>query len=90
MEESVLELITHALMEDRISEALEENEEYQRAKSEEDRLFDMLVNDLTAEQKKGLDDLYEATTWTATLWGKCAYQQGMKDFLALMKDLSEK
>lgn len=77
-------------MEDRISEALNQNEEYQRAKQEEDRLYDVLINDLTDMQKQQFEDFIERTTWVAALWRKCAYQQGMKDFLSLLKELSEK
>ena len=52
MEEDILELITQALTEDRITDKVQRSEEYQRAKEEEQKAYDLLMSDLTDEQKK--------------------------------------
>lgn len=90
MGESVLSLITQALLDGRMSELLHQNEDYQEAKQDEDKMYDLLMSDLTDLQKKRADAFIDAVTWTATLGEKYAYQQGMKDFLSLLKNLSEK
>lgn len=87
MEESVLELITQALTENRITDKVQESDEYKRAKEEEGKVYDALISDLTEEQKQKLDDFIGSTTWSAAIWEKMAYQQGMKDFLELLKSL---
>ena len=87
MEESVLELVTQALTENRITDKVLESEEYKRAKEEEQKAYDLLSSDLTEEQKQRLDDFIGSTTWAAAIWEKMAYQQGMRDFLALLKSL---
>jgi hypothetical protein len=89
MEEIVLEIITQALTEDRMSEILHQHKDYQEAKQDEDKLYDLLMGDLTDVQKKRVDAFIDAATWTATLGEKYAYQQGMKDFLSLLKALSK-
>lgn len=87
MEENILELITQALTETRISEGLKQNEKYREAKQEEDKLYDKLISDLTDEQKNRLDDFIDGTTYTIALWEKYAYQQGMKDLMSFLDSL---
>lgn len=87
MEESVLELITQALTENRITDKVQDNEEYKRAKEEEHKAYDLLISDLTDEQKQRLDDFIGSTTWSGAVWEKMAYQQGMKDVLEFIKSL---
>ena len=89
MEEIVLEIITQELTEDRMSEILHQHKDYQEAKQDEDKLYDLLMGDLTDVQKMRVDAFIDAATWTATLGEKYAYQQGMKDFLSLLKALSK-
>ena len=88
MEKDVLQLITQALTEGRITEKVHQNEEYNKAKEEETRTYDLLTEDLTDDQKKRLDDYIDSATWSAAIWEKLAYQQGMKDFLSLLISLS--
>ena len=87
MEESVLELITQALTENRITDKVYQSEEYKRAKEEEGKVYNTLISDFTEEQKQRLDDFIGSTTWSAAIWEKMAYQQGMRDFLELLKSL---
>ena len=54
MEKGVLELITQALTEDRIIDKVHQSEEYQKAE-EETKAYDLLMSDLTDEQKQRLD-----------------------------------
>lgn len=76
MEESVLELITQALTEDRIIDKVHQSEEYKRARDEEGKIYDILISDLTEQQKQRLDDFIESKTWSEAIWEKVAYQQG--------------
>lgn len=87
MEESVLELITQALIENRITDKVYQSEEYKRAKEEEGKVYNTLISDLNEEQKQRLDDFIGSTTWSAAIWERMAYQQGMRDFLELLKSL---
>ena len=87
MEESVLELITQVLTENRITDKVYQSEEYKRAKEEEGKVYNTLISDLNEEQKQRLDDFIGSTTWSAAIWEKMAYQQGMRDFLELLKSL---
>lgn len=77
MEESVLELITQALTENRITDKVYQSEEYKRAKEEEGKVYNTLISDLNEEQKQRLDDFIGSTTWSAAIWERMAYQQGM-------------
>lgn len=86
-EDNVLELITQALTENRILDKVRQTEEYKRAKKEEGTAYDLLSSDLTEEQKQRLDDFIGSTIWSAAIWEKMAYQQGMKDFLELLRSL---
>ena len=52
MEKDVLQLITQALTEGRITEKVHQNEEYNKAKEEETRTYDLLTKDLTEDQKQ--------------------------------------
>ena len=88
MEKGVLELIIQALTEDRIIEKIHQSGEYNKAKEEETRLYDLLTSDLTDEQKQRLDDYIDSVTWSAAIRERVAYQQGMKDFLSLLISLS--
>ena len=87
MEESVLELITQALTENQITDKVYQSEEYKRAKEEEGKVYNTLISDLNEEQKQRLDDFIGSTTWSAAIWERMAYQQGMRDFLELLKSL---
>ena len=87
MEESVLELITQVLTENRITDKVYQSEEYKRATEEEGKVYNTLISDLNEEQKQRLDDFIGSTTWSAAIWERMAYQQGMRDFLELLKSL---
>ena len=87
MEESVLELITQVLTENRITDKVYQSVEYKRGKEEEGKVFNTLISDLNVEQKQRLDDFIGSTTWSAAIWERMAYQQGMRDFLELLKSL---
>lgn len=87
MEDNVFELITQALTENRIIDKLQKSEEYQKAKEEEHKAYDLLMSDLTGEQKQRLDELIGTITWSATVWEKMSYQQGMKDLFEFITSL---
>lgn len=88
MEKDVLELITQALTEDRIIEKVHQSEEYNEAKEDETRLYDLLTSDLTDEQKQRLDAYIDSATWSAAIQERMVYQQGMKDFFSLLISLT--
>ena len=73
MEESVLELITQVLTENRITDKVYQSEEYKRAKEEEGKVYNTLISDLNEEQKQRLDDFIGSTTWSAAIWERMAY-----------------
>ena len=87
MQENILELITQALTENRIIDKVHQTEEYHKAKEEETKAYDLLISDLTPQQKQRLDKFLDDATWSTALWEKIAYQQGMKDFLSLLISL---
>lgn len=87
MGESVLELVTMILTENRIIDKAQQTGEYKRAKEEEQKAHDLLSSTLNEEQKQRFDEFISSTTWSTAIWEKIAYQQGMKDFLALLKSL---
>ncbi|WP_251210203.1 hypothetical protein [Acetatifactor aquisgranensis] len=87
MQENILELITQALTENRIIDKVHQTEEYHKAKEEETKAYDLLISDLTPQQKQRLDKFLDNATWSTALWEKIAYQQGMKDFLSLLISL---
>lgn len=55
MQENILELITQALTENRIIDKVHQTEEYHKAKEEEAKAYDLLISDLTPQQKQRLD-----------------------------------
>ena len=73
--------------ENRIIDKVRQNEEYQKAKEEETKAYDLLMSDLTEEQKQRLDNFINSATWNTAIWERMAYQQGMKDFLSLLVSL---
>ncbi len=87
MQENILELITQTLTENRIIDKVHQTEEYHKAKEEETKAYDLLISDLTPQQKQRLDKFLDNATWSTALWEKIAYQQGMKDFLSLLISL---
>ena len=87
MQENILALITQALTENRIIDKVHQTEEYHKAKEEEAKAYDLLISDLTPQQKQRLDKFLDNATWSTALWEKIAYQQGMKDFLSLLISL---
>ena len=87
MEDNILEMVTQALTENRISEGLQQSEKYRLAKEEEGKLYDKLISDLTDEQKNRLDDFIDGTTYTISLWETYAYQRGMKDLMSFLQSL---
>ena len=87
MQEDILELITHALTENRIINKVHQTEEYHKTKEQEAKAYDLLISDLTPQQKQRLDDFIDNATWSTALWEKIAYQQGMEDFLSLLISL---
>ncbi|MCI9220885.1 MAG: hypothetical protein HFH94_14285 [Lachnospiraceae bacterium] len=68
-------------------EKVHQNEEYQKAKEEETKAYDLLMSDLTEEQKQRLDNFIDSATWNTAIWERMAYQQGMIDFLSLLVSL---
>ncbi len=68
-------------------EKVHQNEEYQKAKEEETKAYDLLMSDLTEEQKRRLDNFIDSATWNTAIRERMAYQQGMIDFLSLLVSL---
>ena len=68
MQENILELITQALTENRIIDKVHQTEEYHKAKEEETKAYDLLISDLTPQQKQRLDKFLDNATWSTALW----------------------
>ena len=88
MDKDFLELITEVLLPERLGDALQKNERYQAAISEENRLFELLENSLNEKQNKILMEYFDAVCTTKACVEDFIYRQGMKDLLSLFKSLS--
>ncbi len=84
----VFELITQALTESRFSEIMRQDGEYQLATKKEGELYEEVMNSLTDEQKCRFNNFVDSTIYTAGIWERRYYQQGMKDLFALFRALS--
>ena len=83
-----LEQITEVLLPERLGDVLQDNERYQAAISEENRLFGLLENSLNKAQKEILMEYFDAASDTEACVGDLAYRQGMKELLSLFRALS--
>ncbi len=88
MNKDFLEQITEVLLPERLGDVLQDNERYQAAIGEENRLFGLFENSLNEAQKEILMDYFDAASDTEACVGDLAYRQGMKDLLSLFRSLS--
>ena len=83
-----LEKITEVLLSERIGEKLKNDIQYKAAISEEQRLYELLNNDLNEEQQNILQNYFDAANTTSAIVESLAYKQGMKDLLSLFRSLT--
>ena len=88
MNKDFLELITELLMPERVGDAIQKDERYKAAITEERRLFELLENSLNEEQREALMAYFNAASDTAACMESFVYKQGMKDLLSLFRSLS--
>lgn len=72
------------VMTDRISNALDKNDEYKQALSKEFEVFEQLKSELTKQQQNQLDEYFTLSNSTAVVCGKIAYRQGMEDLASIL------
>lgn len=88
MENEVFETLTHYLVGDRLTEILEQDEEYQAAKLHESDAKNKFESCLTPEQREMFQGYIAASSETTANIEHLYYQQGMKDLFALFRALS--
>lgn len=88
MNNEILEIVTQALTENRLSSALSCDEEYQAAKIHECVAHDKLKETLSDQQKELLKNFTTAASETGANFERIIYQQGMKDLYALFTALA--
>lgn len=88
MDNEIFEMITQSLTENRISQIMDCDEEYQAAKLHEKVAHDKLMEMLTDQQKELLDNFITAASETDANAERIIYQQGMKDLYALIMALA--
>ena len=86
--EDFLEQLLNPLVIDRLAEVYTKDEEYQKRLKNEEMIYQKLLNELADKQAEELEQYFEAITATAARKETLTYTQGMKDLLALLKNLS--
>lgn len=73
-----------------LDKAVEKDKDYQEALEQQQKAFDMLEElDLTAEQKRVVDQVITANNHTGAVYGAVAYRCGMEDGIRLRKEIKE-
>ncbi len=87
---SLVELLTEERMNTALEQALKTNESYQnwnrKIESQERKIDKMRLNKI---QRIAVDRLISAYNANAAEYGRAAYEQGFKDCLILMRELSQ-
>lgn len=87
MEKKVLEMVTQCLMEMRMHDFLQENDDYKRAVEEEVQLYERFLGTLSEGQREEFEKFLVVSNESALICEKLSYQQGMKDLMALFREL---
>lgn len=74
---------------DRLADVYTKDEEYQNRLKEEDLIYQKLSDELPDEQAEELEQYFIAVSATTARKETLTYVQGMKDMLALLKNLSK-
>lgn len=73
-----------------LDKAVEKDEDYQEALEQQQEAFDKLEElNLTAEQKRVVDQVITANNHTGAVYGAVAYRCGMEDGIRLRKEMKE-
>lgn len=89
MMDDLFEMLTQFLTEKRMSQVLEQDEEYRAARLHEREVRNRFVGTLKDEQVKLFHDFISAVSETNANIERVNYQQGMKDLFAVLKALSK-
>ena len=88
MRKSIFEVITEYGMDEGVNDMLMGNEEYGKIREKEELLakeFDSF--ELTEEQRLTVDRIISSCNESGALYGKMTYQQGLRDFAALLVEI---
>ena len=84
----LLEIIAAYRTGDDLDEALRKDKDYQQALAQQREAFDMLEEvNLTAEQKRVVDQAITANNHAGAVYGAVAYRFGMKDGIRLRMEI---
>ena len=71
-----------------LDEAVEKDKDYQEALVQQQKVFDMIDEiDLTADQKRVVNEAITANNHTGTVYGAVAYRLGMTDGIKLRMEM---
>lgn len=71
-----------------LDKVLEKDEDYQEALAQQQEAFAMLEElNLTAEQKRVVDQMITANNHVGAMYGEVAYRVGMEDGIRLRKEM---
>lgn len=87
MKNEILEMVTQCLVEMRLHDLLQENDDYRRAVQEEVELYERFLGNLSEWQKEEFENFLTVSNESAVICEKLSYQQGMKDLMKLLKNL---
>lgn len=88
MESFNLENLVNTYTIERLGEVYRKDEKYKKLITEEDTLYEELIEQLPDEEADKLEKYFEATNATSARKEILTYIQGMKDMFALFKALS--
>lgn len=88
MEKNILEMITEHATNERLDNAILNDEKYISIQAEMDKLTEELESiNLTQEQKTTVNDLLAANIASGCYYTRAAYQQGFKDCVSLLREI---
>ena len=84
----LLEIIAERRTGDDLDEVMRKDKDYQEALVQQQKAFDMLDEiDLTAEQKRVVNEAITANNHTGAVYGAVAYRAGMEDGIRLRMEM---
>ena len=84
----LLEILALHRTGDDLDEVMRKDKDYQEALVQQQRAFDMLDEiDLTAEQKRVVNEAISANNHTGAVYGEVAYRVGMDDGIRLRMEM---
>lgn len=90
MEDKVLDIITENLTNERLDYIILQDGEYTEADSKARRQMQIFENSLDREQQKKFDGYLSAENSRMAIYVKKSYEQGQKDIIELLSELTEK